>query len=39
MKTDQFATVVWKNIKLTSGKNLIEIRTADGIDSAEWIVK
>lgn len=39
MKTDQFATVVWKNIKLTSGKNLIEIRTADGTDSAEWIVK
>jgi len=39
MKTDQYATVVWKNVKLTSGKNLVEVRTSDGNDSAEWIVK
>ena len=39
MKTDQYATIAWKNIKLSSGKNLIEIRTSDGIDSAEWEVK
>ena len=37
MKTDQYATVAWKNVKLASGKNLVEIRTADGNDSAEWI--
>jgi beta-galactosidase len=39
MKTDQYATVAWKNIKLASGKNLVEIRTSDGNDSAEWTIK
>ncbi|MEI6142919.1 MAG: glycoside hydrolase family 2 TIM barrel-domain containing protein [Mariniphaga sp.] len=39
MKTDQYATVIWKDVKLASGKNTIEIRTSEGNDSAEWIVK
>ena len=39
MNTDTYATVVWKNVKLSSGKNLVEIKTADGNDSAEWTVK
>jgi len=39
MKTDQYATVAWKNVKLASGKNIVEIRTVDGNDSAEWTVK
>jgi len=39
MKTDQYATVVWKNVKLTLGKNHVEVRTSDGNDSAKWTVK
>ena len=39
MNTDTYATVVWKNVKLSPGKNLVEIKTADGNDSAEWTVK
>jgi len=39
MKTDLYATVIWKNVKLTSGKNVVEIKTADGNDSTEWTVK
>ena len=39
MNTDAYATVVWKNVKLSPGKNIVEIKTADGNDSAEWTVK
>lgn len=39
LKTDAYATVTWKNVKLNPGKNLVEIRTIDGNDSAEWTVK
>jgi hypothetical protein len=38
MNTDAYATVVWKNVKLSIGKNMVEIKTADGNDSAEWTV-
>jgi len=38
-KTDAYATVIWENIKLNSGLNNIEVRTAHGNDSAEWTVK
>lgn len=37
-KTDAYATVVWKNVKLNKGVNQVEIRTVDGNDSAEWNV-
>jgi len=39
VKTDNYATVIWKSIKLTKGTNKIEIKTIDGNDSAEWSVK
>lgn len=39
MKTDPYATVIWKNVKLASGKNRVEIITPDGNDFAEWTVK
>ena len=39
MQTDQFATVVWRNINLNPGKNHVEIKTANGTDSADWNVK
>jgi beta-galactosidase len=39
MVTDEYATVIWKDIKLSPGKNIIEIKTDDGNDSAEWSVK
>jgi beta-galactosidase len=39
MQTDQYATVMWKNIKLSPGKNHVEIRTANGADAADWTVK
>jgi beta-galactosidase len=39
MNTDDYATVNWKNVKLNQGKNLVEIETADGNDSAEWTVE
>lgn len=39
METDKYATVTWKDIKLTTGKNHVEILTADGTDSADWNVK
>ena len=38
MNTDAYATVVWKNVKLSPGKNMVEIKTVDGNDSAEWTV-
>ncbi len=38
MNTDDYATVIWKDVKLNQGKNLVEIKTADGNDSAEWTV-
>jgi len=34
MKTDQYATVIWKNVKLFPGINHVEIVTPDGNDSA-----
>ena len=39
MDTDDYATVIWKDVKLNPGKNLVEIKTADGNDSAEWTVE
>ncbi|HKI90587.1 MAG TPA: glycoside hydrolase family 2 TIM barrel-domain containing protein [Draconibacterium sp.] len=39
MNTDDYATVIWKNVKLNQGKNLVEIKTSDGSDSAEWTVE
>jgi beta-galactosidase len=39
IQTDQYATVMWKNIKLSPGKNHVEIKTANGTDSADWNVK
>jgi beta-galactosidase len=39
MQTDQYATVMWKNITLSPGKNHVEIKTASGTDSADWNVK
>jgi beta-galactosidase len=38
MDTDDYATIIWKNVKLNQGRNLVEIKTADGNDSAEWTV-
>ena len=39
METDKFATVIWRNIKLSPGKNHVEIISSDGNDFADWIVK
>ena len=39
MNTDDYATVIWKEVKLNPGKNLVEIKTVDGNDSAEWAVE
>jgi beta-galactosidase len=39
METDKYATVFWKDIKLNTGKNHVEIITSDGADSADWTVK
>lgn len=38
-RTDAYATVIWKDIELKPGKNLIEIRTPHGNDSAEWVLE
>jgi len=38
-ETDDYATIIWKEVQLNQGTNKVEIRTADGNDSAEWIVK
>jgi len=37
--TDDFATVIWKNVKLNQGQNHVEIKTSDGNDSADWNVE
>ena len=39
MDVDQYATVIWRNIKLSPGRNHVEIKTVDGTDSAVWTVK
>lgn len=39
MEADKYATVIWKNVKLNKGKNLVEIKTSDGNDSVEWTVE
>lgn len=39
MRTDQYATVIWRNIMLNPGENHVEIKTANGNDSADWYVK
>jgi beta-galactosidase len=39
METDKYATVIWKDIKLNTGKNHVEIITSHGADSADWTVK
>ena len=38
-KADAYATCEWKNVKLQKGVNRIEVRTAQGNDSAEWTVE
>ena len=38
-KTNAYATVVWENVKLNKGDNLVEVRTAHGNDSATWKVQ
>lgn len=38
-KTDNHATVEWKNIRLRDGSNHIEIQTPHGNDSADWSVR
>jgi beta-galactosidase len=39
LKADSYATVIWKNVKLAPGKNVVEIITVDGNDSAVWNVR
>ncbi len=39
LNADDYATIIWKNVKLSPGKNLIEIKTTDGNDSATWDVE
>lgn len=38
-KTDAYATCEWKGVKLQPGVNKVEVRTNQGNDAAEWIVK
>ena len=38
-KTDAYATVEFKNVKLQKGENKVEIRTPQGNDSAVWFVE
>ena len=38
-KTDAYATVEWKDVKLAKGINHVEIRTAQGNDAADWNVE
>lgn len=38
-KTDAYATVEWKDIKLQKGENKVEIRTPQGNDLAIWNVE
>ena len=38
-KPDAYATVVWKDVKLSAGANEVVVKTAQGDDSALWTVK
>ncbi|MBR5716578.1 MAG: DUF4982 domain-containing protein [Bacteroidales bacterium] len=38
-KTDAYATIEWKNVKLQKGENRVEVRTPHGNDSATWFVE
>ncbi|MCI5619124.1 MAG: hypothetical protein MR330_04245 [Rikenellaceae bacterium] len=38
-KTDKYASVVFKNVKLSKGENKVVVKTAKGEDSAVWYVK
>ncbi len=38
-KTDAYATVEWRDVKLAKGENQVVVKTADGEDSAVWNVK
>lgn len=38
-KTDAYATCTWNDVHLQQGENHVEVRTAQGNDSALWIVK
>ena len=38
-KTDAYATLIWKDVKLASGTNDVVVKTAHGDDSASWTVK
>jgi len=37
-KTDQYATIIWKDVNLSDGKNEVVVKTAQGEDSAIWNV-
>ena len=37
-KTDQYATIIWKDVNLSDGKNEVVVKTAQGDDSAVWNV-
>jgi beta-galactosidase len=40
METDNYSTIIFRNIKLSPGLNHVEIKTSDGgADSADWTVK
>jgi beta-galactosidase len=38
-KTDAYATLIWKDVKLASGANEVVVKTAHGDDSVRWTVK
>ena len=38
-RPDAYATIVWPDVQLSTGVNKVEVRTAHGADSCEWIVK
>lgn len=39
VKTDAYATVQWKGVKLAKGANHIEVRTEQGNETADWTVE
>ena len=39
LKTDAYATVIWKDVALADGANEVVVRTAHGDDTALWTVR
>ena len=39
LKTDAYATVIWKDVALADGANEVVVRTAHGEDTALWTVR